>query len=165
MKTCVVGTESTLLTRLTSLSDPPKNLYYQGHLAAFKTIPTVAIVGSRKVTPYGRQVTRQLVRELVAAGVGIISGLALGVDSIAHQTAVDAGGLTLAVLGSGIDNIYPVRHTRLAQSIVEVGGALVSEYPGQTPALPYQFIARNPFQHIGILSLEFHVDKLSRPLL
>jgi DNA processing protein len=104
----------------------------------------VAIVGSRKVSPYGRLVTQLLAAKLARTGVVIVSGLALGVDSIAHQAALDAGGTTIAVLPCGIDKIYPSSHFHLANKIIRQGGALVSEYPmaSESP-MKYQFIARN----------------------
>ena len=93
---------------------------------------------------YGKSVTTKLVQELVRAGVCIVSGLAIGIDSIAHQASLDAGGKTIAVLPSGLDYIYPARHGRLAESILNSGGALVSEYPsGQGAPMKHQFIARN----------------------
>lgn len=105
--------------------------------------PQIAIVGSRKVTAYGRSVTAQLAGELARAGVVIVSGLALGIDGIAHRAALDAGGLTTAILAGGLDKIYPGAHVRLAEQIVRQGGALLSEYPEGTPSLKYNFIERN----------------------
>jgi DNA processing protein len=101
------------------------------------------MVGSRKLTPYGRQVTYKFASELAKRGVVIVSGLALGVDSVAHQAALDAGGKTIAVLPSSLENIYPSSHRRLAASIVEQGGALVTEYPADAFVMKHQFIARN----------------------
>lgn len=105
--------------------------------------PRVAIVGSRKVTAYGRAVTSQLAGELARAGVVVISGLAYGIDSIAHQAALDAGGLTVAVLAGGLDDIYPRAHYNLAAQIVAQGGALISEYPQGTENYKQHFIERN----------------------
>jgi DNA processing protein len=105
--------------------------------------PRLAIVGSRKVTPYGRGVTGSLTKQLVDMGVVIISGLALGVDSLAHKACLSAGGQTIAVLPSGFDKIYPPAHVNLARDIVENGGALVTEYEAGT--IPYlgNFLSRN----------------------
>lgn len=123
---------------------PPDQLFYIGAKPAeWLTRPKVAIVGSRGVTPYGKQVTVQLARELTERGVVIISGLALGVDSIAHTTCLDAGGTTVAVLANGLDKIYPASHTTLARRLLEQGGTIISEYPEGTPSLPHQFVARN----------------------
>ncbi len=105
--------------------------------------PRIAIVGSRKVTAYGRSVTNQLAGELAKAGVVVVSGLALGIDGIAHRAALDAGGLTIAVLAGGLDKIYPSNHEQLAKQIVGQGGALISEYPVGVPSLRYNFIERN----------------------
>ncbi len=133
------------LAPLGDLAQPVHELFYRGdsfinHLDR----PMVAVVGSRKVSAYGRQVTQTITSELVRAGVVIVSGLALGVDSIAHQAALEANGATIAVLPCGIDKIYPSSHFHIAHSIVQQGGALVSEYPaGSDSPMKYQFIARN----------------------
>ena len=104
----------------------------------------VAVVGTRRLTSYGRHVTEQLVTGLVQNGVTIISGLALGIDGIAHQTALDQGGRTIAVLGSGVDHIYPAKHRKLAQDIVDSGrGAIVSEYALGTHPEARNFPPRN----------------------
>lgn len=103
----------------------------------------LAVVGSRAVTPYGREVTTRLVAEAVWAGIPIVSGLALGVDSVAHRAVLEAGGTTIAVLPGGINKIYPAAHQKLAKEIIEKGGAVVSEYPGEMTPHKYHFIARN----------------------
>jgi DNA processing protein len=105
--------------------------------------PRVAIVGSRKVTPYGKAVTAQFAGELARQGIVIVSGLAYGVDAVAHRAALEAGGLTIAVLPSPVTDIYPAVHRNLAQQIVESGGAVLSEYPEGTPAFKWNFIERN----------------------
>ncbi len=130
--------------KLRNIPDPPKYLYIQGSdVNELLARPCVAIVGSRKVSAYGRAVTIALAGELARAGVVIISGLALGVDSIAHRAALDAGGLTIAVLPGGLDNIYPGTHRGLARQIVEQGGALVSEHPPGSRIYASSFLARN----------------------
>lgn len=132
------------LQALVELAQPVKELFYSGALLKLLDAPLVAIVGSRKVSAYGHTVTTQLASELARAGVVIISGLALGVDSIAHKATLDAGGKTIAVLPSGIDHVYPASHHNLAQQIVTAGGSIVSEYPpGVGGPQKYQFIARN----------------------
>ncbi len=105
--------------------------------------PKVAIVGSRKVSQYGQEVTYKFASELARAGVVIVSGLALGVDAIAHKAALEAGGLTIAVLPSSLQKIYPASHHNLAQQITNQGGALISEYEAGTRAYKNQFIERN----------------------
>lgn len=105
--------------------------------------PRIAIVGSRKVSPYGREVTTKLAYDLASRGVVIISGLALGVDALAHKAALDAGGTTVAVLPSPLEHIYPSSHTQLAKQILENGGTLVSEYGDSTDMNRASFIARN----------------------
>lgn len=113
--------------RLRAINDPPPVLYIRGELR-----PTddwaVALVGTRKATSYGREAARTLATDLARAGVTIVSGLARGIDTQAHRGAIDAGGRTLAVLGSGVDIIYPYENLKLAQDIVQ-HGALISEYP------------------------------------
>lgn len=122
----------------------PRRLYHSGaNLNQLLKRPRVTIVGSRKVTPYGEQVTIDLATKLAEQGVVIISGLALGIDALAHRTALDAGGLCIAVLPSPVDNIVPSRNSRLAQEILDKGGALVSEYAPGEPAYKQNFIARN----------------------
>ena len=129
--------------RLRAIHDPPARLHLRGGgspdlLAA----PSVAIVGARACSPYGAQVARMLGRELAAAGVVVVSGLARGIDAEAHRGALDAGGHTVAVLGCGIDRDYPAAHAALAATIPE-RSLLVSEYePGVEPA-PWRFPARN----------------------
>ncbi len=105
--------------------------------------PRVAVVGSRRVSPYGKEVTSNIVRELAQAGIVIVSGLAYGVDSIAHYGALDVQGHTIAVLPGGLTTIYPSHHVRLARQIVEQGGALVSEHAEDTPIYKSSFITRN----------------------
>ncbi|MCL4394067.1 MAG: DNA-processing protein DprA, partial [Chloroflexi bacterium] len=102
----------------------------------------VAVVGTRRATSYGREVTRQIVTELVRSRITIVSGLARGIDAEAHRTALDAKGRTIAVLGSGVDVIYPPEHAKLAQLIAE-HGALVSEYPLGTQPEAGNFPPRN----------------------
>jgi DNA processing protein len=128
---------------LRSLPDPPKQLYALGPLEELLNKPRLAVVGSRKVTTYGRDVTTKLVGEVADAGVVIVSGLALGVDSIAHQATLDHHGLTIAVLPGPLDSIYPRSHVQLAQRILQSGGALVSEYPSGNDVRKFNFIARN----------------------
>ena len=105
--------------------------------------PRVAIVGSRRPSPYGEAVAEQLALELARAGVIIVSGLALGIDAAAHRGALDAGGVTIAVMGTGVDVIYPVAHTQLADAILAGGGALVSQFPDGTEPRRHNFPARN----------------------
>lgn len=127
---------------LTNIAKTPKCLYFIGKLPETR-LPTVAIVGTRKPTAYGTEVTQRLASELASRGVVIVSGLALGVDALAHKAALDAGGLTLAVLGNGLPRIYPSTHAQLAKHIVESGGAIMTEYEEGMPALSHQFLERN----------------------
>jgi DNA processing protein len=105
--------------------------------------PRAAIVGSRRPSPYGEAVAEQLAMELACAGVIVISGLALGIDAAAHRGALNGGGVTVAVLGTGVDVIYPSAHTLLAEAIVTGGGALVSQFPDGTTPRRHNFPARN----------------------
>jgi len=125
---------------LREIDPPPKSINVLGTLPKNTMI---AIVGSRRPTSYGEKVTYQIASELAAAGATIVSGLAIGVDSIAHRAALDARGTTVAVLAHGLDRIYPPRHRGLAQEILAGGGALVSEYDIGTPPLKHQFVERN----------------------
>lgn len=130
------------LTPLLDISKPPEYIFFTGTLPE-KRRPSVAIVGTRKPTAYGREVAHRLAYELAKQGVVIISGLALGIDSIAHRAALEAGGTTLAVLANSVDHIYPRSHAALARQINEQGGAVLSEYEPPTPARGFQFLARN----------------------
>jgi DNA processing protein len=128
---------------LSHISGAPKELFVAGEFETLMALPRVAIVGSRRVTPYGKSVTARLAADLARQGIVIISGLALGVDAVAHRAAVEAGGLTLAVLPGPVEQIYPSSHAALAKQIVESGGALASEFPDGTPAFRWNFISRN----------------------
>ncbi len=128
-------------TSLLDIASPPKELFVLGNLPKDK--PYVSIVGSRKVTDYGREVTYRLSYDLAKAGVVIVSGLALGIDGIAHQAALDAGGLTVAILGTAIDHIYPASHRNLAIDILKHKGAIVSELEKTADEHPGIFPARN----------------------
>lgn len=120
---------------------PPPVLYYRGQLVATDTT-AVAIVGTRKMTRYGQDMARSIAFDLARAGVTIVSGLALGIDGIAHRAALEADGRTIAVLGSGIDVIYPGKHRDLARKI-EHQGAVITEYPPGTPPDRFNFPPRN----------------------
>jgi DNA processing protein len=129
---------------LRHISGPPKVLYHQGApLADLLKRPCVAIVGSRSITPYGRQVTADLAGKLAGQGIVIISGLALGVDGLAHQAALEAGGLCIGVLPCPLDRIVPATNRSLARKIIERGGALVSEYESGEVPFKQNFVARN----------------------
>ena len=128
--------------RLVETHQPPQKIDYLGQLPEVEA-PIVSIVGSRKPTPYGRQIAHQLAFDLAKKGVIIISGLALGIDAIAHKGCLEAGGLTVAVLGSGLNNITPHTNRNLAQKILDSSGAILSEYAPDQPALPHQFLERN----------------------
>lgn len=137
-------TTSVIPDKLRQIPDPPLQLYTLGqNLEFLLKRPCLTVVGSRKVSAYGQAVTMQLVGDVARAGAIIISGLAIGVDSIAHKAAMDVGGLTIAVMPCGLDRIYPASHTNLAKRILAQGGALVSEYPPGSVAYKYNFVARN----------------------
>jgi DNA processing protein len=128
---------------LAAIHDPPRELFVRGAGEdAVLSRPAVAIVGARSCSAYGRSVARALAREVAAAGVVVVSGMARGVDGESHRGALEAGGATVAVLGCGIDRDYPAAHAELARRICE-RGLVVSEYePGVEPA-PWRFPARN----------------------
>jgi DNA processing protein len=127
--------------RLKEIDQPPPVLYVRGEYLP-DDIFAVAIVGTRRVTPYGRQITEQLALFLASSGMTVISGLARGVDAIAHQTALKAGGRTIGVLGSGVDKIYPPEHRSLAEQMME-SGAIISDYAPGTPPDASNFPPRN----------------------
>jgi len=125
-----------------NIDKKPERLYFIGKFPTDRP-PVIAIVGSRKPTSYGKEITYRFAYDLAKRGIIIISGLALGIDSIAHRAAIDAGGITIAILASGLDKIYPASNKQLANLIIEKGGAIVSEYePGVEPR-DYRFLERN----------------------
>ncbi len=126
---------------LLELADPPPALFFIGRRALLNR-PALAIVGSRNATPQGIETARDFARALSGAGLTIVSGLALGIDGAAHEGALEAAGSTLAVVGTGLDRVYPARHRTLARTISERGG-LLSEYLPGTPPLPPNFPRRN----------------------
>lgn len=127
---------------LTNIAKVPKKLYYIGKLPAAR-IPTVAIVGTRKPSSYGKEVTHRLSYDLASRGVVIVSGLALGVDAIAHKAALEAGGITIAVLGNPLPAISPVSNRSLGEAIVRQNGAILSEYELGSRVYPGNFLERN----------------------
>lgn len=128
--------------RLRYIPTPPRELFYRGKLPD-STRRAVTIIGTRKPTRYGTEVTLDLARKLAERGVIIISGLALGVDALAHQGALKGGGVTIAVLAGGVDDPSPRTNALLAEDMLEHGGAIISEYP--PGVIPYKdhFLARN----------------------
>lgn len=127
---------------LNEIYSPPALLYVKGKLPENPAF-SVAVVGTRKTTAYGRQITPQIVKELAQTGIIIVSGLALGIDALAHQSCLEAKGTTIAVLGCGPDEIYPSTNRGLGQQILEKNGAIISEYPLGTRPLKQHFPARN----------------------
>lgn len=126
---------------LLTIHDAPPVLYVQGDLLP-EDDWAVAVVGTRHASVYGKEAARNLAGDLARSGVTVVSGLALGIDAVAHQAALDAGGRTIAVLGSGVDVIYPEQNRRLAQAVAK-RGALVSEYALGTPPERSNFPPRN----------------------
>jgi DNA processing protein len=124
---------------LSATTDPPLGLFVRGCL---DESVTVAVVGSRNATPYGLQVARLLGEELGASGVTVVSGMARGVDEAAHRGAIDVGGRSWAVWGTGPDRVYPPEHVKLAEELARVG-ALLTEYPPGTPPRRHHFPERN----------------------
>lgn len=125
---------------LRSIIDPPAALYVLG---ALEERHAVAVVGSRGPTPYGQRMARRLAGDIAGAGLVVVSGLARGIDALAHQAALDAGGTTWAVMGSGLARVYPAEHADLARRLVAAGGALLSELPLDMAPLPDNFPKRN----------------------
>jgi DNA processing protein len=119
----------------------PPFLFVRGTLPTFHK--SIAVVGTRSLSEYGKFVTENLVRDLTRMGFVIVSGLAIGIDTVAHQTTLEEGGITVAVLGSGVDNITPGQSRELGLKILKSGGAIVSEFPIGTDAAPFHFPQRN----------------------
>lgn len=126
------------------IPDPPPIIYLKGQL--IKSLRNVACVGTREPSESGKTIARRIFEFLASNGWNIISGLALGIDTIAHQVALDNHSYTIAVLGNSLDHIYPPENIQLAKKILDQGGALISEQPFRTPATRWNLIARNRLQ-------------------
>jgi DNA processing protein len=143
-------------SQLKQIYDPPLVLYVRGNVAAL-SYPGIALVGTRHPTPYGSGMAERLACDLAARGLVIFSGLARGVDTAGHRGAIAAKGKTVAVLGTGIDVIYPKENSRLVEQIIALGGAIISEFPVSTFAAPQNFPIRNRIISgisIGVLVVE-----------
>ena len=141
---------------LKQIYDPPVLFWIKGNAEALKQ-PGVAVVGTRNTSPYGRKMARKFTEDLAGQNLCIFSGLAHGIDSIAHQTALDNNTQTVAVLGSGIDNLYPRENAGLANDIVRSGGAVITEYPLGTNPDAGNFPVRNRIvsgMSLGVLVIE-----------
>jgi len=123
-------------------SVPPVALYYQGPLECAGK-PCIAIIGTRKISSYGRKTVRKIVRELARYDVTIVSGLAYGIDAQAHVLSTEEGLTNIAVLANGLDKLYPSSHTRIAEEIIRKGGSVISEAPPFVPAEKFMFPIRN----------------------
>jgi len=128
---------------LKEISSSPTFLFVKGDLRLLSSVHPIAVVGTRMISDYGKQVLYEMIPPLVRAGATIVSGLAYGVDSLAHEIVLEHGGKCVAVLGSGVDIIYPSTHRTLAKKILEQGGAIISELPLGMQPLPQFFPARN----------------------
>ena len=142
---------------LREIDDPPITLYVRGDWRSCFEMPCVGVVGSRGSTVYGKNASQMLAHDLAANGVCIISGLARGIDTSAHRGAIEAKGRTVAVLGTGIDGVYPRENGKLIDEILDSGGAIVSQFPLGTPPLSENFPYRNRIisgLSLGILVIE-----------
>jgi DNA processing protein len=153
---CVTLDDPAYPTRLRQIYDPPLVLYIRGNVSALSQ-PGIAVIGTRHPTPYGVGMAERLACDLAARGIVIFSGLARGVDTAAHRGAVSAKGKTVAVFGTGVDVVYPKENSRLADQILNLGGALISEFPLATFAAPQNFPIRNRIisgMSFGVLVVE-----------
>jgi DNA processing protein len=128
---------------LREIYDPPIALYVKGAWSECLDQPCVAIVGSRKSSTYGQNAALMLARDLAQRGVTVVSGFARGIDAAAHRGAIEAGGRTIAVLGTGIDEVYPRDHKKLGEEVLNSGGAMVTQFPLRTPPVSENFPYRN----------------------
>lgn len=129
--------------RLRQIDDPPKELYCLGNLELLNYKNNIAMIGSRNCSSYGKRAAKDFAYNLAKEDICIVSGLAKGIDSFSHIGALNAKGKTIAVLGSGLDNIYPKENIKLVEEIVKNNGLVISEYPLGTKPLKYHFPARN----------------------
>ena len=142
---------------LREIADPPITLYVRGDWQGCFDLPGVAVIGSRMCSTYGENAAEMLSRDLASRGICIISGLARGIDTAAHKGAMRGGGKTIAVMGTGIDAVYPKENTRLVREILDSGGAVVSQFPLGTPPLKDNFPYRNRIisgLSLGVLIVE-----------
>ena len=142
--------------QLRTIADPPPILYVKGTLLPSDSF-SIAVIGTRRCTRYGERQTERLTSALVQHGFTIISGLAIGIDGIAHRAALQSGGRTVAVLGSGLHRLYPSEHEPLAEKIIESGGCVMSEYPPLHPSAKWTFPQRNRIVSglsLGVLVVE-----------
>lgn len=128
---------------LREIADPPITLYVKGDWRACFDAPCIGVVGSRRCSTYGENASEMLARDLAANGVCVVSGLARGIDTAAHRGAIHGKGRTIAVLGTGIDTVYPKENAKLVDEILQSGGAVVSQFPLSTPPLKDNFPYRN----------------------
>ena len=142
---------------LKKIKNAPEVIYYRGEMKSDENC--FAVVGTRRFSPYGKQVALEMAGDLAEAGLTIVSGLAPGIDTFAHQAAVERGKRTIAILGTGLDekSIYPKENLNLARKIIETGGCLISEYPPGTPGSQFSFPQRNRIisgLSLGVLVVE-----------
>ncbi len=155
----ILDTENEYPFLLKQIQNPPLGVYFKSDLKAeefFKGKFFFSIIGTRKATLYGKEAAKKFAYEIADLGGKIVSGLALGIDSQAHLGALEAKGITIAVLANSLDLVYPPTNKSLAERIIK-NGALISEYPLKTPPLPYHFIARNRIisgLSLGVLVVE-----------
>jgi DNA processing protein len=142
-KTVILTQASSLYPDLLRhIHNPPRKIFYRGDMEIFNKI-SVAFVGTRKFTPYGELVVDSLVSDLSLCDVVIVSGLARGIDTLAHEAAIKYGLKTAAILGTGVNNIYPSENKELAEEIIAKGGCVLSEYPDDLPVKNFNFPMRN----------------------
>jgi DNA processing protein len=140
---CIRRGDPAFPTELLDLGDAaPEHLFVRGSLELLRHRPRVAIVGTRRATPYGLRVTAELARAFVRAGACVVSGLASGIDGMAHRTTLAEGGITIAVLGTGLDHVYPKAHRPLQRDISE-RGVLLSELSAADHGMRFTFLHRN----------------------
>lgn len=142
-------------SRLRDIFDPPPLLYARGRVELLGQM-TLGVVGTRRPTPYGMQVATRLSKDLSEAGLTIVSGMARGIDTAAHKAVLEAGGDTIAVLGCGVDEVYPAENRKLAENLAEKG-LLISEFPMGAPPFPQNFPVRNRIisgMSVGVLVVE-----------
>lgn len=128
--------------QLLNIKNPPKVLYVMGDETILNN-KCVAVVGSRNMSEYGKEITKRIVKDLALAGICIVSGMAVGIDSVAHTTCLDYGGKTIAVLGCGLNRVFPPENRGLFKRIIDNGGCVISEHPEDTIAQKQFFAARN----------------------
>ena len=142
MSKCIFFDDDNYPESLKEIKNPPKKLYYEGNISLLNSL-CFSIVGSRDLTSYGKRIEKEFVKDLALRGITIVSGMAIGADSIAHKETINVGGKTIAVLGGGFNHIFPEGNEELFRKIIDSNGLVITEYEPEREAYSINFPKRN----------------------